>query len=552
MEYWKDLLGYNNMMTSFYQELDFGMLVFYSVTIITTFALKRKLIYTSSNNSHNQALSDINHVITKSIDDDDIMIKWCDQASFEVLSQLCDALIPSLPTASCTPEAIQSAIIAIHPSLAKESNRKSMIFNVNDLQHHKEYLCRGAIDIRLPIVFAKVIQKLASQDDQWKLYLLLKLLSTSIGTYLLFGWPIAFQDLPLQYRMEALVKLRESSILPLRVIYQTFRRLTGTLFFSYCEKNKQVGSVNRQGEMNGTRAEEEDDDTTTGSCALDRPNPSWNAIKYDPIAIRNDDRPRNHHHPQQHQHHHPHPHPHSPTYRRKDSSKYLRSVINYNYVKSKIEVKHPYGIQASSVASTVASAASTVASVAAPAVASASEEKEGKEKEDCDDNNHIDVLEADVVIIGSGAGGGMMAYLLAKEGLRVVVLEKGGYYNKDEFQQWSEVQGLEHLYEKGALCNTIDGNVTILAGSCVGGGSTVNWSASFTTPDWVREDWVGRRGLSQFKKGGSFDDSLKAVHELIHINSDNSYHEADDDESMNYRVNDNNRLLWKVSPPLLD
>jgi hypothetical protein len=520
MKYWKALFGLNDMINPFYLELDVGMLVFYSVTIITTFALKRKLIFTSSDDNQNQTLSDINHVMKSKVptqqDDDDVVIKWCDRDSFEVLSQLCDALIPSFPATSCTTEAIQSAIIAIHPSLAKESNKTSMIFNVDHLQNHKEYLCRGAIDIRLPKVFAKVIQKLASQDDQWKLYLLLKLLSTSIGTYLLFGWPVAFTDLPLQYRMKALVMLRESSILPLRVIYQTFRRLTGTLFFSYCEKNKQqVGSVNSS-ETKDARVE--DDETAAISCALDRPNPSWNAIKYDPIKIRNDDRPRNH------VDHHQHP----PAYRRKDSSKYLRSVINYNYVKSKTEVKHPYSIQVASSASS--SSASSSASVS----------------KECDDsNNHIDVLEADVVVIGSGAGGGMMAYLLAKEGLRVVVLEKGGYYNKDEFQQWSEVQGLEHLYEKGALCNTVDGNVTVLAGSCVGGGTTVNWSASFSTPDWVREDWIGR-GLSQFKKGGSFDESLQAVNELIHINSDNSYHEADDDQHMNYQVNDNNRLLWKV------
>ncbi len=113
------------------------------------------------------------------------------------------------------------------------------------------------------------------------------------------------------------------------------------------------------------------------------------------------------------------------------------------------------------------------------------------------DPDASDVLEADVVIVGSGSGGGMVASELAKAGLNVLVLEKGGYFRPAEFKAWRESEAFLHTFEKGGLCSTVDGNVLVLAGSCVGGGSTVNWSASFRTPEVVREDWVAS-GMPQF------------------------------------------------------
>jgi hypothetical protein len=44
---------------------------------------------------------------------------------------------------------------------------------------------------------------------------------------------------------------------------------------------------------------------------------------------------------------------------------------------------------------------------------------------------------------------------------------------------------------------SVDGNIIVMAGSCVGGGSTINWSASFPTPTYVLKDWEAG-GLPHF------------------------------------------------------
>jgi len=60
----------------------------------------------------------------------------------------------------------------------------------------------------------------------------------------------------------------------------------------------------------------------------------------------------------------------------------------------------------------------------------------------------------------------------------------------EQFRSWTEVEAFQQVYERGGLCATKDANIVVLAGSCVGGGTTVNWSASFRTPDYVRREWA--------------------------------------------------------------
>jgi choline dehydrogenase-like flavoprotein len=129
-------------------------------------------------------------------------------------------------------------------------------------------------------------------------------------------------------------------------------------------------------------------------------------------------------------------------------------------------------------------------------------------------------LDCDVVIVGSGAGGGTAAAVLAKEGLDVVVIEAGGYFSEEDFDG-AELDGYVKLYLGGGGVPTPDQSIGLLAGFCLGGGTTVNYTWCFRPPDHVLDDWQDRFGLEDWA-GRDFDDSLDAVWERIGVNSENS------------------------------
>jgi choline dehydrogenase-like flavoprotein len=107
-------------------------------------------------------------------------------------------------------------------------------------------------------------------------------------------------------------------------------------------------------------------------------------------------------------------------------------------------------------------------------------------------NDHT--LEADVVIVGTGAGGGVSAEILSEAGLRVVLIEEGPLKTASDFRM-REAEAYLELYQECAARQTLDKGITILQGRCVGGGTTVNWTSSFRTPAVTLAQWQKHHGI---------------------------------------------------------
>ncbi len=120
-----------------------------------------------------------------------------------------------------------------------------------------------------------------------------------------------------------------------------------------------------------------------------------------------------------------------------------------------------------------------------------------------------EVLDTEVVVIGSGAGGGTIAGVVAAAGKDVVVLEAGGATSERDYVQLELIAGATMMY-KGGVALTADSNVGLLAGATLGGGTTVNWQNCVKPSEAVRREWAEEHGLADVATA-EFDRHLEAV-----------------------------------------
>jgi len=122
-------------------------------------------------------------------------------------------------------------------------------------------------------------------------------------------------------------------------------------------------------------------------------------------------------------------------------------------------------------------------------------------------------LEADVVVVGTGAGGAPVGALLAEAGLDVLFVEEGGYHPTAVFNPYT-TQSSARLVRDGGT-TAIQGRplIPFVEGRCVGGSTVINGGMSWRTPEPILREWaqvtgspdLGPQGLEPyFQQVGAF------------------------------------------------
>ncbi len=110
-------------------------------------------------------------------------------------------------------------------------------------------------------------------------------------------------------------------------------------------------------------------------------------------------------------------------------------------------------------------------------------------------------LDADVVIVGSGAGGAIMAAELAEAGQRVLVLEEGPHLLPEELGRMRPTQTVRRGWREAGMTFAYPVGdspmVNVMMGRCVGGSSVMTGGVCFRTPDEVLNEWAEDHGLHE-------------------------------------------------------
>jgi choline dehydrogenase-like flavoprotein len=136
-------------------------------------------------------------------------------------------------------------------------------------------------------------------------------------------------------------------------------------------------------------------------------------------------------------------------------------------------------------------------------------------------DHHADLtLDADVVVVGSGAGGAVVATELALRGLRVIVLEEGPRLPAELHGRMRPSESMRHVWRDGAftlalpLGDTPAINVTM--GRGVGGSSALTGAVCFRIPDAVLDHWQRELGLRDYT-AAQLEDAVTHVEKAIHV-----------------------------------
>lgn len=106
----------------------------------------------------------------------------------------------------------------------------------------------------------------------------------------------------------------------------------------------------------------------------------------------------------------------------------------------------------------------------------------------------------DVVIVGAGPGGLTTATILAEAGLKVLIIEGGGFWPKGSFER-KQSWALKNIYQdRGQRVMMGNAFISLQSGRGVGGGTLVNSAISFRAPDHILDQWGSEYGVDIWGK----------------------------------------------------
>jgi len=115
-------------------------------------------------------------------------------------------------------------------------------------------------------------------------------------------------------------------------------------------------------------------------------------------------------------------------------------------------------------------------------------------------------LGCDVVVVGSGAGGAVVATELALAGLDVIVLEEGKHVPADVHGRMRQSQSVRHLWRDGGMSVAFghggSPSVNLTVGSGIGGSSILTGGVCFRVPGAVNDEWARTMGMDELSAAG--------------------------------------------------
>lgn len=139
-------------------------------------------------------------------------------------------------------------------------------------------------------------------------------------------------------------------------------------------------------------------------------------------------------------------------------------------------------------------------------------------------------LDCDVCVVGSGAGGSVIAAMLSEAGFKVLVVEQGPYETSETFKR-SELPMMQKLFQQSGTAATNDLSFVLLAGRGAGGGTTVNWNTCLRPPARILKEWETDFGIDGVS-GTKFESCVNRVWSALKVNTQES------------QRNGNNQALW--------